>query len=100
MNDQVIDRGGRLQGEWWICFHAPCSVALIEPSSCTQASSGVQSARWFQAMQSEITSSLEIKIWSLVPMSDSMHVLTEEWIYKSEHIAINSGRNNHLTKPD
>lgn len=99
MNEGLLGRDRRSPGEWGTSSYALSSVALTEPSTYKQPVSGDCSVRCSLAIQSEMTSILKNKTWSLVPGSNTTNVLTIKMIYKIKNIAVPSGGNDYLYKP-
>ena len=55
-----------------------------EPSNYEEAMAGPDSAKWFEAMKSEMRSMYENKVWTLVDLPDDRQVIENKWIFKKK----------------
>ena len=53
-----------------------------EPSNYEEAMAGPDSNKWLEAMQSEIGSMYENKVWTLVELPDDWQAIENKWIFK------------------
>ena len=53
-----------------------------EPSNYEEAMAGPDSNKWLEAMQSEIGSMYENKVWTLVDLPDDRQAIENKWIFK------------------
>ena len=53
-----------------------------EPTSYGEAMVGPDSAKWLEAMKSEIGSMYENKVWTLIDLPDDRWVIKNKWIFK------------------
>ena len=59
-------------------------VNLDEPNSYTEAMAGPEAAKWKEAMDSEIQSMYENKVWNLVDNVPDRKVVGCKWIFKKK----------------
>ena len=55
-----------------------------EPSNYEEAMAGPDSNKWLEAMQSEIESMYEIKVWTLTDLLDDRRAIENKWIFKKK----------------
>ena len=55
-----------------------------EPSSYEEAMAGPDSNKWLEAMQSEIGSMYENKVWTLTDLPDDRRSIENKWIFKKK----------------
>ena len=55
-----------------------------EPSNYEEAMAGPDSNKWLEAMQSEIGSMYENKVWTLVDLPDDRRAIENKWIFKKK----------------
>ena len=53
-----------------------------EPTNYEEAMVSPDSAKWLEAMKSEMESMYENKVWTLVDLSDDRQAIENEWIFK------------------
>src|SRR3989337_654475 len=53
-----------------------------EPTYYKEAMMTPDSAKWFEAMKSEMGSMYENKVWTLVDLSDDRQAIENKWIFK------------------
>ena len=53
-----------------------------EPTNYEEAMMGPDSAKWLEAMKSEIGSMYENKVWTLVDLPDDRQAIENKWIFK------------------
>ena len=53
-----------------------------EPTNYEEAMVSPDSAKWIEAMKSEIGSMYENKVWTLVDLPDDRQAIENEWIFK------------------
>ena len=55
-----------------------------EPTNYEEAMMSPDSAKWLEAIKSEIGSMYEIKVWTLVVLPDDRQVIENKWIFKKK----------------
>ena len=55
-----------------------------EPSNYEEAMAGPDSKKWLEAMQSEIGSMYENKVWTLANLPDDQRAIGNKWIFKKK----------------
>ena len=55
-----------------------------EPSNYEEEMMGLDSNKWLEAMQSEIESMYENKIWTLTDLPDDWRAIENKWIFKKK----------------
>ena len=55
-----------------------------EPSNYEEAMANPDSNKWLEAMQSEIGSMYENKVWTLVDLLDDRRAIENKWIFKKK----------------
>ena len=53
-----------------------------EPSNYEEAMAGPDSNKWLEAMQSEIESMYENKVWTLTDLPDDRRAIENKWIFR------------------
>ena len=53
-----------------------------EPTNYEEAMMSPDSAKWLEAMKSEMGSMYEIKVWTLVDLPDDRQAIKNKWIFK------------------
>ena len=53
-----------------------------EPTNYEEAMMSPDSAKWFEAMKSEMGSMYENKVWTLVDLPDDRQAIEIKWIFK------------------
>ena len=53
-----------------------------EPTNYEEAMMSPDSAKWFEAMKSEMGSMYENKVWTLVDLLNDRKVIENKWIFK------------------
>ena len=53
-----------------------------EPTNYEEAMMSPDSAKWFEAMKSEMGSMYENKVWTLVDLPDDRQAIENKWIFK------------------
>ena len=53
-----------------------------EPTNCEEAMMSPDSAKWLEAMKSEMGSMHENKVWTLVDLPDDRQAIENKWIFK------------------
>ena len=53
-----------------------------EPTDYEEAMMSLDSAKWLEAMKSEIGSMYENKVWTLVDLPDDRQAIENKWIFK------------------
>ena len=53
-----------------------------EPTNYEEVMMSPVSAKWFEAMKSEIWSMYENKVWTLIDLPDDRWVIKNKWIFK------------------
>ena len=53
-----------------------------EPMNYEEAMMSLDSAKWFEAMKSEMGSIYENKVWTLIDLPDDRWVIENKWIFK------------------
>ena len=87
-SDQVTTeprRSSRVRStpEW--CSNHVLEVMLLdhdEPTNYEEAMMSPYSAKWLEAMKSEMGSMYENKVWTLVDLPDDRHAIENKWIFK------------------
>ena len=87
-SDQVITeprRSSRVQSapEWY--GNPILGVMLLdhdEPTNYEEAMMSLDSAKWLEAMKSEMGSMYENKVWTLVVFPDDQQAIENKWIFK------------------
>ena len=59
-----------------------------EPSNYEEAMAGPDSNKWLEAMQSEIGSMYENKVWTLTDLPDDRRAIENKWIFKKKTDAV------------
>ena len=62
-----------------------------EPTNYEEAMMSPDSAKWLEAMKSEMGSMYENKVWTLVNLPDDQWVIKNKWIFKKKTYADSSG---------
>ena len=55
-----------------------------EPSNYEEAMAGPDSNKWLEAMQSEIGSMYESKVWTLTDLPNDQRAIENKWIFKKK----------------
>ena len=55
-----------------------------EPTNCEEAMMSPDSAKWLEAMKSEMGSMYENKVWTLVDLPDDRQAIENKWIFKKK----------------
>ena len=55
-----------------------------EPTNYEEAMAGPDSNKWLEAMQSEIESMYENKVWTLTDLPDDRRPIENKWIFKKK----------------
>ena len=55
-----------------------------EPTNYEEAMMSPDSAKWLEAMKSEIRSIYENKVWTLVDLPDDRQAIENKWIFKKK----------------
>ena len=55
-----------------------------EPTNYEEAMMGPDSAKWLEAMKSEMGSMYENKVWTLVDLPDDRQAIENKWIFKKK----------------
>ena len=55
-----------------------------EPTNYKQAMMSLDSAKWLEAMKSEIGSMYENKVWTLVDLPNDQRAIENKWIFKKK----------------
>ena len=55
-----------------------------EPTNYEEAMMSPDSAKWLEAMKSEMGSMYENKVWTLVDLSDDRRAIENKWIFKKK----------------
>ena len=55
-----------------------------EPTNYEEAMMSPDSAKWFEAMKSEIWSMYENKVWTLIDLLKDQQAMLNKWIFKRE----------------
>ena len=55
-----------------------------EPTNYEEAKMSPDSAKWLEAMKSEMGSMYENKVWTLVDLPDDRQSIENKWIFKSK----------------
>ena len=87
-SDQVITeprRSTRLRSapEWY--GNPVLEVMLLdhdEPTNYEEAMVSPDSAKWLEAMKSEMRSMYENKVWTLIDLPNDRHAIENKWIFK------------------
>ena len=95
-SDRVTTEPRRSNGthsapEWY--GSAVLEVMLLdhdEPTNCEEAMVSPDSAKWLEAMKSEMGSMYENKVWTLVDLPDDRQAIEIKWIFKRKIDADNS----------
>ena len=58
-----------------------------EPMNYEEATMSPDSAKWLEAMKSEIGSMYENKVWTLVDFTDDRQAIENKWIFKKKTYA-------------
>ena len=61
-----------------------------EPTNYEEAMMSPNSAKWLEAMKSEMGSMYENKVWTLVDFPDNWKTIENKWIFKRKTEADNS----------
>ena len=54
-----------------------------EPTNYEEAMMSTDSAKWLEAMKSEMGSMYENKVWTLVDLPDDRQAIDNKWIFKT-----------------
>ena len=71
--------------EW--CSNHVLEVMLLdhdEPTNYEEAMMSPDSAKWLEAMKSEMRSMYENKVWTLVDLPDDRQAIENKWIFKKK----------------
>ena len=60
-----------------------------EPTNYEEAMMSPDSAKWVEAMKSEMASMYEKKVWTLVDLPDDRQAIENKWIFKSSFVDSN-----------
>ena len=89
-SDQVttkLCRSSRLRSApEWYC-NLILEIMLLdydEPTNYEEAMMSPDSAKWFEAMKSEMGSMYENKVWTLVDLPDDRQAIENKWIFKKK----------------
>ena len=58
-----------------------------EPTNYEEAMMSPDSAKWLEAMKSEMESMYENKVWTLVDLPDDRQAIENKWIFKKKAAA-------------
>ena len=61
-----------------------------EPTNYEEAMMSPDSAKWLEAMKSEMGSMYENKVWTLIDLPDDWRVIKNKWIFKRKTYANSS----------
>ena len=61
-----------------------------EPTNYEEAMASPDSAKWLEAMKSEMGSMYENKVWTLVDLPDDQQAIENKWIFKKKTDANNN----------
>ena len=90
LQDQVTTEPRRSSGVWstpeW--YSNPVLEVMLldhdEPTNYEEAMVSPDSAKWLEAMRSEIRSMYENKVWTLTDLPDDRRAIENKWIFKKK----------------